>query len=147
MLLPLLFVYLCLCQCEFVADYISSHAHSLLLELQQSICSCLGCCDTASSDMTDEGEHSQCYFPNREHAWMDSLIERVTKKVSREMYEERMHEQTKRKERRMTKETAATAGAPAGLESHDTYRVKQDNRMFLHPSSSPPLYPPSKTVL
>lgn len=84
-----------LSQCEFVADYISTHAHSLLLDLQQSVCTCLGCCDASGADGRKE-----CYLPNTESTWLSGLIDRVTKGVSQRIHQERQADERRQAERK-----------------------------------------------
>lgn len=61
-------------RCEFVADYVGVHAHSLLTELNEQVCSCLGCCGTGT-----------CYFPNAEKEWLNNLIHAVKNSVSKDL--------------------------------------------------------------
>lgn len=94
-------------RCEFVADFISTHAHSLLLELQRSVCSCLGCCDTeaVSPDRIDpptqmampglgdkeknKARNKECYFPNKDKEWMSNLIKKVNENVTNKIHKQK----------------------------------------------------------
>lgn len=104
-------------QCEFVAEYISQHAHSLLLELQQSACTCLGCCDASGPG----GRGRECYFPRTEEAWLNGLIDRVTKGVSQRIHQERQVEQ------RRKADSKRHAGAPQQKAMHPfDYQMKME---------------------
>jgi len=92
-------------RCEYVADYISTHAHSLLLELQRSVCSCLGCCDTAARDGTGGLE---CFFPNKGKAWLADLVQSVTKDVTEKIQKEKVARQQQKKQTHRNKQGKGT---------------------------------------
>jgi len=53
-------------RCLFVAELVAARQQELTDELQQSVCSCLGCCG-----------NGKCFFPNVEKEWLGNLVQSV----------------------------------------------------------------------
>jgi hypothetical protein len=90
-------------QCEYVADFVSTHAHSFLVELQTSVCTCLGCCGaaedahSAAPSLSAVPTSSACYFPNHEQGWIKEMVDRVSAEVSEKLAAERTAKESARR--------------------------------------------------